>query len=133
MKNLLEIFAGLLEFILGKISEGEVDDEADVTDVIAKMSSKDADPSSNDHQATTDDDDADIPSFLRAEPPLAALMERRRSVGSILPMPVAQSSLQSSKQSSEVGSVHSQGTSTAAIVKVVNASVVLGDDNVWWD
>ena len=75
------------------------------------------------------DDDADIPSFLRAvEAPPPLVEQRRRSVGSILPFPVAQSSLQSSKQSSnqnsDAESLHSHGTSTAAIVKV-NLLVIL--------
>ena len=115
VKNLLEIFAGLLEFILGKISEGEAGDElrAELVDVEAKPDDDDVM-----RGVQTTDDDADIPSFLRAEAPPAARTERRRSVGSILPMPVAQSSLQSSKQNSDAESVLSHGTSTAAIVKV---------------
>merc|ERR1719431_1161287 len=121
IKNLLEIFAGLLEFILGKISEGGAD-EADYSggEVIGIP---DPGVTSGVQPASTDDDDADIPSFLRAEEvaPPSLVEQRRRSVGSILPFPVAQSSLQSSKQSSkqnsDAESVQSHGTSTVAIVK----------------
>ena len=117
----MEIFAGLLEFILGKISEGGVDGDGSNTTDEKSGEGNDGDVNGPVLKDTTDDD-ADIPSFLRNDVPASAAMERRRSVGSVLPIPVAQSSLQSSKQSSkqssEVGSVHSQGTSTAAIVKV---------------
>ena len=119
-KNLLEIFAGLLEFILGKISEGGIDaddsNEAAISDVATREDNHDVARAAADDD---EDDDVDIPSFLRATDSAPAISaERRRSVGSILPLPVAQSSLQSSKQSSDVESTHSQGTSTAAIVKV---------------
>ena len=108
---------------MGKIEESGVEsldgDGAPIAPIASSSEQRDilAAPS-------VDDDDADIPSFLRAEAPEKTRREseegrRKMSTGTVLPRPVAQSSLQSSKHSS-AASVNSQDTSSTAGIVIVS-------------